>query len=139
MEACKDENEAFLPPQQDRSVYPAKQPGILSRLWPYVRLLVEVVMALCIFVLTSSLARSETTSGEFADSLRKSPVPKCKPIPTYRHLGKQLIASPVPRKLYTFNGDERYLNEDMFNSQAETMHTLHQWIPLSSGKADPDF
>ena len=46
---------------------------------------------------------------------------------------------PVPRKLYTFNGDERYLNEGMFNSQAETMHTLHQWIPLSSGKADPEF
>jgi len=39
----------------------------------------------------------------------------------------------VPRKLYTFNGDERYLNEDMFNSEEETLHTLHQWIPLSSG------
>lgn len=40
----------------------------------------------------------------------------------------------MPRKLYTFTGDERYLNEEMFNSEAETLHTLHNWIPLSSGK-----
>ena len=25
------------------------------------------------------------------------------------------------------------MNEDMFNSEEETLHTLHQWIPLSSG------
>jgi hypothetical protein len=80
MEASKDENEAFLPPQQDRSGSPAKQPGILRRVWPYLRLLVEVVMVLCIFVLTSTLARSETGNGESADSLRKSPIPKCKQI-----------------------------------------------------------
>ena len=80
MEASKDENEAFLPPQQDRSGNPAKQPGILRRLWPYLRLLVEVAMVLCIFVLTSSLARSETTNDESADSLRKSPIPKRKQI-----------------------------------------------------------
>jgi hypothetical protein len=138
MAAYKDEHEAFLQPQQDRSGSPAKQPGILRRLWPYLRLLVEVVMVLCIFVLTSTLARSETTNGESADSLRKSPIPKCKQVLSHRHLNMQLIVLPVPRKLYTFNGDERYLNENMFNSEAETVHTLHQWIPLSSGKADPD-
>jgi hypothetical protein len=82
MEASKDEQEAFLQPQQDRNGSPAKQPGILRRLWPYLRLLVEVVMVLCIFVLTSSLWRAETTAGgESADSLRKSPIPKCKQIP----------------------------------------------------------
>jgi len=59
--------------------------------------------------------------------------------PSRRLSNKQLNVFPVPRKLYTFNGDERYLNEGMFNSSAETMHTLHQWIPLSSGKADPKF
>ena len=78
MAASKDENEAFLQPEQDRRGSPAKQPGILSRLWPYLRLLVEVVMVLCIFVLTSTLAKSETDNGESADSLRKSPIPKRK-------------------------------------------------------------
>ena len=82
MEAFKYEQEAFLQPQQDRSGSPAKQPGILSRLWPYLRLLVEVVMVLCTFVLTSTLARSETANnGESTDSLRKSPIPKCKQVP----------------------------------------------------------
>lgn len=138
MAACKDENEAFLQPQEDQRGNPAKQPGILSRLWPYVRLLVEVVMVLCIFVLTSSLAKSETTNGESADSLRKTPIPKCKRVLLENTPQQSLILVLVPRKLYTFNGDERYLNEGMFNSQAETMHTLHQWIPLSSGKADPE-
>ena len=80
MEATKDEHEAFLEPEQGRSGSPDKQPGILRRLWPYLRLLVEVVMVLCIFVLTSTLARSETGNGESADSLRKSPIPKCKQI-----------------------------------------------------------
>lgn len=47
--------------------------------------------------------------------------------------GTLLIASAVPRKLYTFTGDERYLNEGMFDSEEATLHTLHQWIPLSSG------
>lgn len=82
MEASKDEHEAFLQPQQDRSGNPVKQPGILSRLWPYLRLLVEVVMVLCIFVLSSSLAQSETTKDESADSLRKSPIPKRKQVPS---------------------------------------------------------
>jgi hypothetical protein len=80
MEATKDEHEAFLEPEQGRSGSPVKQPGILSRLWPYLRLLIEVVMVLCIFVLTSTLAKSETTNGESADSLRKSPIPKCKQV-----------------------------------------------------------
>jgi len=88
MEASKDEQEAFLQPQQDRNGSPAKQPGILKRLWPYLRLLVEVVMVLCIFVLTSSLWRSDETTagGESADSLRKSPIPKCKQVPFNIHI-----------------------------------------------------
>jgi hypothetical protein len=47
--------------------------------------------------------------------------------------GLPLTILLVPKKLYTFDGDERYLNEDMFNSEEETLRTLHQWIPLSSG------
>ncbi|KAL1583315.1 hypothetical protein WHR41_08062 [Cladosporium halotolerans] len=69
-------------------------------------------MILCIFVLSTNIALSE--EDDKLESLRKSPIPK------------------LPRKLYTFTGDERYLNEEMFNSEAETLHTLHNWIPLSS-------
>jgi hypothetical protein len=80
MDASKDEHEAFLQPQQDRNGSPARDPGILSRLWPYLRLLVEVVMVLCIFVLSSSLSLTETKDGESADTLRKSPIPKRKQV-----------------------------------------------------------
>jgi len=44
-------------------------------------------------------------------------------------------ASPVPnfpRRTYTFLEDTKYLNEDMFASKEDTLHTLHNWIPLSS-------
>ena len=84
MEASKDEHEAFLPPQQDRSGNPANKPGILRRLWPYLRLLAEVVIVLYIFVLSSSLWRAESSNGESTDSLRKSPIPKRKQGPSLK-------------------------------------------------------
>lgn len=71
MEAFKEEHEAFLQHQQERNGNPATDTPLLRRLWPYLRLLVEVVMVMCIFVLSTSLARPETTDG-----LRKSPIPK---------------------------------------------------------------
>jgi hypothetical protein len=74
MEAYKEEQEAFLEPQQERNGKPVKTTSLLGRLWPYLRLLVEVVMVMCIFVLSTSLTRPES-----ADTLRKSPIPKCKP------------------------------------------------------------
>jgi hypothetical protein len=73
MEAYKEEQEAFLQPQQERNGKPVRDPSLLRRLWPYLRLLVEVVMVMCIFVLSTSLTRTES-----ADTLRKSPIPKCK-------------------------------------------------------------
>jgi hypothetical protein len=74
MEAYKEEQEAFLQPQQARNGKPARETSLLGRLWPYLRLLVEVVMVMCIFVLSTSLTRTES-----ADTLRKSPIPKRKP------------------------------------------------------------
>lgn len=38
----------------------------------------------------------------------------------------------VPRKIYTFFNDPRYTREDMFLNESTTLHTLHNWIPLSS-------
>jgi len=110
MDSSKEESQAFLQQEQQhqRSV---EHKSILRRIWPYFRLLVEVVMIMCIFVLSTSLSPPEITDSS---SLRRTPIPQ------------------LPRKLYTFKGDERYLNEGMFDSEEETLQTLHQWIPLSS-------
>jgi hypothetical protein len=42
------------------------------------------------------------------------------------------IHTQVPRKIYTFHNDPKYTNEDMFLNESMTLHTLHNWIPLSS-------
>jgi hypothetical protein len=43
-----------------------------------------------------------------------------------------LIILTVPRKIYTFHNDPQYTREDMFLNESSTLHTLHNWIPLSS-------
>jgi hypothetical protein len=65
-----------LQPQQEREGKQVKDASLFDRLWPYVRLLVEVVMILCIFVLSMSLTRPQPDD---TGSLRKSPIPKCEP------------------------------------------------------------
>lgn len=40
----------------------------------------------------------------------------------------------VPRKVYTFAEDPKYMHGDMFFDEKDTLHTLHNWIELSSGK-----
>jgi hypothetical protein len=40
----------------------------------------------------------------------------------------------VPKKIYKFHNDPLYAKEDMFFNESSTLHTLHSWIPLSSGK-----
>ncbi|KAF2026568.1 hypothetical protein EK21DRAFT_92312 [Setomelanomma holmii] len=48
---------------------------------------------------------------------------------------KHLRRTPVPkllRKMYTFHNDPQYTREDMFLNESTTLHTLHNWIPLSS-------
>ncbi|TGJ64491.1 hypothetical protein EYR41_010541 [Orbilia oligospora] len=38
----------------------------------------------------------------------------------------------VPRKLYTFQGNSTLMHDKMFFNKTDTLHTLHNWIPLSS-------
>lgn len=45
----------------------------------------------------------------------------------------RLTASAVPRKIYTFVENPKYLHENMFDGEKETLHTLHNWIELSAG------
>jgi hypothetical protein len=75
MESSKEESQAFLQQeqQQQRSV---EHKSIFRRIWPYFRLLVEVVMIMCIFVLSTSLSPPNITSS--SSSLRKTPIPQRK-------------------------------------------------------------
>lgn len=70
MDASKEEHEAFLQPSKQHNDQSPERKTTLGRIWPYIRLLVEVVMIMCIFVLSTNAWRSETD-----DSLRKTPVP----------------------------------------------------------------
>ena len=36
--------------------------------------------------------------------------------------------------MYTFHDNPRYVRGDMFFNETLTLHTLHNWIELSSGK-----
>jgi hypothetical protein len=74
MEASKEESQAFL--QQEHPQRSVEHKSILWRIWPYFRLLVEVVMVMCIFVLATSLSPSPKTTS--SSSLRKTPVPQRK-------------------------------------------------------------
>lgn len=130
MDISKEEQESFLQ-ARDAEKGNARLDSLFRRMWPYMRLLVEVAMVLCIFVLSTNLSRPKSPH-----SLQKTPIPDRKRIdPAKAILLPSLMSSLVPRKLYTFNEDRRYLNEEMFNSEEETMHTLHQWIPLSAGES----
>jgi hypothetical protein len=73
MDSSKEESQAFL--QQETQQRSIEHKSILRRLWPYFRLLVEVVMIMCIFVLSTNLSPPEITS---ASSLRRTPVPQRK-------------------------------------------------------------
>jgi hypothetical protein len=73
MDSSKEESQAFL--QQETQQRSIEHKSILRRLWPYFRLLVEVVMIMCIFVLSTNLSPPEITS---ASSLGRTPVPQRK-------------------------------------------------------------
>jgi hypothetical protein len=73
MDSSKEESQAFL--QQETQQRSVEHKSILRRLWPYFRLLVEVVMIMCIFVLSTNLSPPNITS---ASSLRRTPVPQRK-------------------------------------------------------------
>jgi len=102
------EQEVFLPKSQE-DILTSKEDSrdVTETSTTYLRLLFEIAMALAIAIL---LIHSFTD----IDSVARTPVPQ------------------FPRKKYTFLEDPKYLHEDMFSSQVETLHTLHKWIDLSA-------
>jgi hypothetical protein len=88
----------------------------------YLRIIIEVAMALTILFLLFRPPPRRT--------IRRTPVPDCK---TTASTSKALfLTSTVPRKIVTFHTDPTYTNENMFFNETLTLHTLHNWIPLSS-------
>ncbi|KAK8105486.1 hypothetical protein PG999_008845 [Apiospora kogelbergensis] len=46
---------------------------------------------------------------------------------------KRTPVPQLPRKIYTFHDNPRYMRGDMFFNESDTLHTLNHWIELSSG------
>ncbi|KAH7069800.1 hypothetical protein BKA63DRAFT_88941 [Paraphoma chrysanthemicola] len=111
MKEGSEEQEAFLhdPNSYERDAYleSDNKTKALGHSWLNWRLLLEgVLLSIVVFLLAS---RAMPTRH-----LRRTPVPE------------------FPRKIYTFHNDPRYTREDMFLNESTTLHTLHNWIPLSS-------
>jgi hypothetical protein len=123
----EDENESFLPRHSDDiPTRHVEERSSRQQIIELVRILLEVGMAATIVFLLVSRSSSKGTR------IRRSPVPDRKSL---RSLGleAQLTSTLVPRKIYKFRNDPQYIREDMFFNESATLHTLHNWIPLSSG------
>jgi hypothetical protein len=90
------------------------------------RILLELGMASAIVLLL--LSRPSLRE----DRIRKTPVPDRKHH-QFPEIEKGIDLILVPRKIYTFHNDPKYTREDMFFNESATLHTLHNWIELSSG------
>lgn len=86
----------------------ANNPRKRGVIW-YLRLFLEVAMAATIVYLL--VAKPLIVSRE---TLRRTPVPN------------------LPRKIYTFQDNPKYVRGDMWFNETLTLHTLHNWIELSS-------
>lgn len=126
-----EEGEAFLTtvPLNEDAVWTRE--GGSRKVTRYLRLALEIVMAVIIVALLVNpvYERIET---------KPSPVPKCILSSTYSSiiLMNKLSDFPrrtVPRKTYRFLPDPQYARDDMLFDEHDTLHTLHNWIPLSSG------
>ncbi|OTB03150.1 hypothetical protein M426DRAFT_321953 [Hypoxylon sp. CI-4A] len=73
----------------------------------YLRITLEVGMAVTIIALLVALVNERF-------GVERPPVPK------------------FPRKIYTFLPDPNYVRDDMLFDEHDTLHTLHNWIPLSA-------
>jgi hypothetical protein len=105
-----EENEAFLDDSEgsEHGATPSKALHNTRRgvTW-YLRIIMEIAMAATIAYLL--LFRPPTHP-----TLQRTPVPN------------------LPRKITTFHTNPLYTNENMFFNETLTLHTLHNWIPLSS-------
>ncbi|KAF2276344.1 uncharacterized protein EI97DRAFT_377412 [Westerdykella ornata] len=114
-----DENEAFLPvplAHDDYVSQPCSHCVRKRRTWSVVsclRIVVELAMiATIVFLLAFRPSTLEAVDED--QSLKRTPVPH------------------FPKKVYKFHNDPRYTREDMFFNESATLHTLHNWIELSS-------
>ncbi|KAK3902165.1 hypothetical protein C8A05DRAFT_15732 [Staphylotrichum tortipilum] len=115
-EGDEEEEEAFLRRPSDdvpagRADTPSSpsQGGKGKRVLGYLRILLEIAMTATIayLVIFKPFAVSRET-------IRRTPVPK------------------LPRKIYTFQDNPKYVRGDMWFNESLTLHTLHNWIELSS-------
>ncbi|KAI0384611.1 hypothetical protein F5Y04DRAFT_217291 [Hypomontagnella monticulosa] len=101
------EEQAFLTPlslQEDAVWHRERSPH--RALW-YLRLMLEIVMATLIVAFLVHIVQERI-------DVEQSPVPK------------------FPRKIYTFLPDPNYVRDDMLFDEHDTLHSLHNWIPLSA-------
>lgn len=104
-----EETQAFLGDSSEGGLQePTTRYGSKRRVVGCVRLAIEIAMAAVILYLLAA----KPYCGR--DTIRRTPVPK------------------LPRKIYTFKDDPKYVNGDMWFDESTTLKTLHNWIPLSS-------
>ncbi|KAL7626535.1 hypothetical protein AAE478_003307 [Parahypoxylon ruwenzoriense] len=103
-----EEEQAFLTtiPLHEDAVWSRKGGGS-PKATRYLRLILEIAMAVVIGVLLVNPVHKWI-------EVKRSPVPK------------------FPRKTYTFVPDPQYVRDDMLFDEHDTLHTLHNWIPLSA-------
>ncbi|KAF3914549.1 hypothetical protein ABW20_dc0105687 [Dactylellina cionopaga] len=108
---ASEEGQAFLSDLrtgEDISMALSKKRPETTRVMKCLRLLLELAMAATIVVL---LLRP----NHGRETIKRTPVPL------------------LPRKIYTFRDNPRYVHGDMWFNKTDTLHTLHNWIELSSG------
>ncbi|KAL2131280.1 hypothetical protein VTI74DRAFT_5311 [Chaetomium olivicolor] len=112
----EEEEQAFLSqPNEDGVPYSSSENQELSGkirrrdVAAYLRVLLEIAMAATIVYL---LVFKPFVVGR--EAIRRTPVPR------------------LPRKIYTFQDNPKYVRADMWFNESLTLHTLHNWIELSS-------
>ncbi|KAI1739884.1 hypothetical protein F4680DRAFT_420416 [Xylaria scruposa] len=106
-ETAVEEEQAFLSPSASQSdaIWSQERKG--RRATQYLRLGLEVGMAIVIIALSVCLIRERF-------EVKRTPVPI------------------FPRKTYKFLPDSNYVRDDMLFDEQDTLNTLHSWLPLSS-------
>ncbi|RYP59323.1 hypothetical protein DL769_008587 [Monosporascus sp. CRB-8-3] len=101
------EAQAFLTPLPPHEDAAWSRKGGSGRVKRYLRLTLEIVMAVMIVVLLVNPVHDRI-------GVKRRPVPE------------------FPRKTYRFLPDPKYVRDDMLFDEHDTLHTLHNWIPLSA-------
>ncbi|TRX88553.1 hypothetical protein FHL15_010592 [Xylaria flabelliformis] len=106
-EAEMEEEQAFLSssPSHTDTTWSQERKG--HRITKYLRLGLEVGMAIVIIALSVHVIHDRF-------ELKRIPVPR------------------FPRKTYKFLPDSNYVRDDMLFDEQDTLNTLHSWLPLSS-------